>query len=159
MIDSRRITACIQNKYLLLTYTRCMTIAKILFSIGFLTLVGSPIALGEDRMRAGQWEIVFTGDNPHTSTICMTTAMTQGLNGTVDAVRADTEKTAAARKFKVEGYKFDGTTLSYTAVGAERTFVNTASYHGDTYESLIITKADGKEFMTRQKGRRLGDCK
>ena len=58
-----------------------------------------------------------------------------------------------------EGYKFDGTTLSYTAVGAERTFVNTASYHGDTFESLIITKADGKEFTTRQKGRRLGDCK
>ena len=84
--------------------------------------------------------------------------MTQGLNGTMDAVRADTEKTAAARKFKVEGYKFDGTMLSYTAVGAERSFGNTASYHGDTYGSLIITKAGGKEFTTRQKGRRLGDC-
>jgi hypothetical protein len=43
-------------------------------------------------------------------------------------------------------------------VGAERSFLNTASYHGDTYESLIITKAGGKEFTTRQKGRRLGGC-
>ncbi len=90
----------------------------------------------------------------------MTIAKTQGLNGTADAVRADTEKTAAAGKYKIEGYKFDGTTLSYRVVlGATRSFVHTASYHGDTYESLIITKADGKEFTTRQKGRRLGDCK
>ena len=136
-----------------------MTTARILLSIGCITLAASSLARAEDRLRPGKWEIVFTGDNPHTSTTCLTVAMTQGLNGTMDAVRADTEKTAAARKFKVEGYKFDGTTLSYTAVGAERSFVNTASYHGDTYESLIITKADGKEFTTRQKGRRLGDCK
>jgi hypothetical protein len=84
--------------------------------------------------------------------------MIQGINGTPEAVRADTEKTAAKRKMKVENYKFDGTTLSYTAVSADRTFVNTASYHGDTYESLIVTKADGKEYTTRQKGRRVGDC-
>jgi hypothetical protein len=84
--------------------------------------------------------------------------MIQGINGTPEAVRADTEKTAAKRKMKVENYKFDGTTLSYTAVAADRTFVNTASYHGDTYESLIVTKADGKEYTTRQKGRRVGDC-
>jgi len=136
-----------------------MTTAKILLSIGVIALAASSVARAEDRLRPAEWEIVFTGDNPHTSTTCLTSAMTQGLNGTMDAVRADTEKTAAARKYKVEGYKFDGTTLSYTAVGAERSFVNTASYHGDTYESLIITKADGKEYTTRQKGRRLGDCK
>jgi hypothetical protein len=84
--------------------------------------------------------------------------MIQGINGTPAAVRADTDKTAEKRKYKVENYKFDGTTLSYTAVGADRTFVNTASYHGDTFESLIITKTGGKEFTTRQKGRRLGAC-
>jgi hypothetical protein len=71
--------------------------------------------------------------------------MTWGLNGTADAVCADTETTAAAHK--VEGYKFDGTTLSNTAVGAVRAF-----------ESLIITKANGKKCTTREKGRRLGDC-
>jgi hypothetical protein len=135
-----------------------MTPVRILLSIICITLAASSTARAEDRLRPGKWEIVFTGDNPHTSITCLTIVMTQGLNGTMDAVRADTEKTAAARKFKVEGYKFDGTMLSYTAVGAERSFVNTASYHGDTYESLIITKAGGKEFTTRQKGRRLGDC-
>jgi len=135
-----------------------MTTVKILLAIGFVTLAASPALTAEERIRPGQWEIVFTGENPHTSTICMTAAMTQGLNGTADHVRADTEKTAAARKFTVEGYKFDGTTLSYTAVGAERTFVNQASYHGDTFESLIVTKAGGKEYTTRQKGRRLGAC-
>jgi hypothetical protein len=112
----------------------------------------------QERFRPGNWEIVFTGDNPHTSTTCFTSAMIAGINGTADAVRADTEKTAAKRKYKVENYKFDGTTLSYTAVGADRTFVNTASYHGDTFESLIITKAGGKEFTTGQKGRRIGSC-
>ena len=30
-------------------------------------------------------------------------------------------------------------------------FLHTASYHGDTYDSLIITKAGGKELTTRQK--------
>ena len=135
-----------------------MTTVKILLTIGFVALAASRAVTAEERIRPGQWEIVFTGENPHTSTICMTAAMTQGLNGTADNVRADTEKTAAARKFTVEGYKFDGTTLSYTAVGAERTFVNQASYHGDTFESLIITKAGGKEYTTRQKGRRLGAC-
>ena len=135
-----------------------MTINRILLSIGFIALVASPALNAEERFHAGKWEIVFTGDNPHTSTTCLTPAMTQGMNGTAEAVRADTEKTAAARKFKVEDYKFDGTTLSYTAVGAERTFVNKASYHGDTFESLIITKAGGKEYTTQQKGRRLGPC-
>jgi hypothetical protein len=135
-----------------------MTTTKILLSIGFVALAVTTAARAEERLRSGQWEIIFTGDNPHTTTTCFTPAMTQGMNGTVDAVRADTEKTAAKRKFTVEGYKFDGTTLSYTAVGAERTFVNTASYHGDTYDSLIITKVGGKEFTTRQKGRRLGAC-
>ncbi len=127
-------------------------------SIAFAGLILSPALKAEDRFRSGKWEIVFTGENPHTSTTCFTDAMTRGVNGTAEAVRADTEKTAAARKFTVEGFKFDGTTLSYTAVGAERTFVNTASYHGDTYESVIITKVGGKEFITRQKGRRLGAC-
>jgi hypothetical protein len=135
-----------------------MTTTKTLLLIGFAALIASPALKAEERLRAGQWEIVFTGEVPHTSTICFTPAMTKGLNGTAAEVRADTEKTAAARKFTVEGYKFDGTNLSYTAVGAERTFVNSASYHGDTFESLIITKAGGKEFTTRQKGRRLGAC-
>ena len=112
----------------------------------------------QERFRPGNWEIVFTGDNPHTSTTCFTATMIQGINGTPDEVRADTDKTAAKRRYKVENYKFDGTTLSYTAVGADRTFVNTASYHGDTFESLIITKTGGKELTTRQKGRRLGAC-
>jgi hypothetical protein len=133
-----------------------MTTLRILIPIGLIMLAISPALLAEQRLRAGQWEIAITGDNPHSYTTCFTAAMTQGMNGSADAVRADTEKKAAARKFTVSGYKFDGTTLSYTAVGAERTFVNTASYHGDTFESLIITKTGGKEYTTRQKGRRLG---
>ncbi len=77
-----------------------MTPAKLLLSIAFLTLAAWSVARAEDRLRPGQREIVFTGDNPHTSTICMTVAVTQGLNGTMDAVRADTEKTAAAGNTK-----------------------------------------------------------
>lgn len=133
-----------------------MTNRNIILAIG-LTACSFSIQ-AQERFRPGNWEIVFTGDNPRTSTTCFTEAMIQGINGTPSEVRADTDKTAAKRKYKVEDYKFDGTTLSYTAVGADRTFVNTASYHGDTFESLIVTKTGGKEFTTRQKGRRLGAC-
>ncbi len=135
-----------------------MTTVRVWLAIGFVGLIAAPAANAQERFRAGKWEIVFTGENPHTSTPCFTDAMTRGVNGTAEAVRADTEKTAAARKYTVENFKFDGTTLSYTAVGAERTFVNTATYHGDTFESTIITKVGGKEYTTRQKGRRIGDC-
>ncbi len=135
---------------------------NLLLSIG---MVATALSLhAQERLRPGRWEIVFTGEIPHTSTSCITAAMTQGINGTPAEVRADTDKTAAKRKYKVENYKFDGVNLSYTAVGADRTFVNTASYHGDTFDSLIVTKTGGKdktggkEMTTRQKGRRLGDC-
>ena len=133
-----------------------MTNGTVVVAIGLMACALSVNA--QERFKPGNWEIVFTGDNPRTSTTCFTAAMIQGINGTPAAVRADTDKTAEKRKYKVENYKFDGTTLSYTAVGADRTFVNTASYHGDTFESLIITKTGGKEFTTRQKGRRLGAC-
>jgi len=131
---------------------------NLLISIGVAALTLSPALRAQERFRPGNWEVVFTGENPHTSTTCFTAAMVQGINGTPAEVRADTEKTAAKRKYTVENYKFDGITLSYTAVGVDRSFVNTASYHGDTFESLIVTKAAGKESRTGQKGRRLGNC-
>src|SRR5664279_3418610 len=99
-------------------------------AIGLAAMVLCPSLEAEERFQPGNWEIVFTGDNPHTTTFCFTAAMMQGINGTAAEVRADTDKTAAKRKYTVENYKFDGTTLSFTAVGADRTFVNTASYHG-----------------------------
>ena len=135
-----------------------MTTVKILRAFGLVGLVVSPPASAQERFRAGKWEIVFTGENPHTSTTCLTDAMTRGMNGPVAAVRADIEKTAAERKYTIKGYKFDGTTISFTALGAARSFVSTASYHGDTFESLTITKIGGKEHTTGQKGRRIGNC-
>ena len=131
---------------------------NLLVAMGITAVALAPALKAQERFRPGNWEIVFTGDNPHTSTTCFTAAMVQGINGNAAAVRADTDKPAATRKYAVENYKFDGTTLSYTAVSADRSFVNTASYHGDTFESLILTKTGGKEFTTRQKGRRLGNC-
>lgn len=113
---------------------------------------------GADRFRPGQWETVFTGDNPHTTKTCMTAVMTKGINGSPDEVRADTERNAAGRKFILKDYKFDGTTLTFTAISADRSFTNTASYHGDTFDSVIVTRQGGKESTTRQKGRRVGEC-
>jgi hypothetical protein len=90
-----------------------MTNRSIVLSIA---LAAFPLSLNaQERMKPGNWEVVYTGAVPHTSTTC-------------------------------------------TVVGADRTFVNTASYHGDTYESHIITKTGGKELITHQKGRRLGAC-
>ena len=137
-----------------MTY-RTLTLVLAVVASSLFTIV--PLQ-AQDRFRAGQWKIVFTGETPHTSTTCLSAAVTEGINGTPAEVRAYAEKTAAARHFTMKDYSFDGTTLSMTLVSPERTFVNKASYHGDTYESLIITKTGGKEFTTRQEGRRLGDC-
>lgn len=123
-----------------------------------LVLVTAPALRAGDRLQPGEWEVVYTGDNPHTTKTCFTAATIKGINGSADEVRADTEKNAAARKFTLKDYKFDGTTLTFTAVGADRSFVNKASYHGDKFESVIVTKAGGKESTTIQKGRRLGEC-
>jgi hypothetical protein len=123
-----------------------------------LALFLTPSLEAQERFRAGQWEIVFTGDNPHTTTVCLTGASTDGMNGTAAAVRASAEKHAAAGKFTMKDYSFDGTTISMTLVSADRTFVNKASYYGDTYESVILTKTAEKESTTRMKGRRIGAC-
>ena len=72
-------------------------IASYVLAIGALSLLASPSLRAEERSRPGKWEIVFTGYNPHTSTTCLTAAMTQGMNGTPEAARANIETTAAAR--------------------------------------------------------------
>lgn len=128
-------------------------------TIAILSLALSALSLtAQERLKPGNWEVVFTGEIPHTSTVCMAAESLKGINGPPAEVRAETEKVAAKRNMKIENYKFDGTNISYTVVGADRTFVNTASYHGETYESHIIVKTGGKETVTHQKGRRLGAC-
>jgi hypothetical protein len=132
--------------------THCILVFSSLLAVFALSLNA------QERMKPGNWEVVYTGEIPHTTTTCITPEMTKGINGTAAEVRAETDKVAAKRNMKIENYKFDGTNMSYTVVGADRTFVNTASYHGDTYESHIIVKAANKETTTHQKGRRVGAC-
>jgi hypothetical protein len=128
------------------------------FTIAACAMIFPSVLKAQERFQAGQWEIVFTGDNPHTTTVCLTAASTDAVNGTPESVRAKAEKSAAARKFTMKDYSFDGTTLAMTLVSADRTFVNKASYHGNSYESVIITKTADKESTTHSKGRRLGAC-
>jgi hypothetical protein len=71
---------------------------NLLVAMGIAAIALSPTLRGQERFRPGNWEIVFTGDNPYTSTTCFTAAMVQGINGSPAEVRADTDKTAAQRK-------------------------------------------------------------
>jgi len=133
---------------------------KASMAMGLIALaVSAGAARAADRFQPGQWELVFTGERSNTITLCIKAATVQGLNGSIESVRADTDQIAASHKMTVQAYKFDGTTLAYTEVGAEKTVVTTASYRGDSFDKLIVTKTPGaKDVPSRETGRRLGDC-
>jgi hypothetical protein len=121
--------------------------------------VSAGAACAADRFQPGQWELVFTGERSNTIKVCVNAATVQGLNGSAESVRADTDKIATAQRMSVQAYAFDGVTLAFTAVGAGQTVVTTASYRGDSFDKQIVTKTPGANDVTsRETGRRLGDC-
>jgi len=133
---------------------------KACMATGLIALAASTgAACAADRFQPGQWELVFTGERSNTVTLCIKAATLEGLNGSAESVRADTDKIAASQKMTVQAYKFDGVTLAFTAVGADQTVLTTASYRGDSFDKLIVTKKPGaKDVTSRETGRRLGDC-
>jgi len=56
-------------------------------------------------------------------------------------------------------YKVDGNAVSYAMVCGPRTIRSTATYHGDTFEGDLKTKAEGAgEAVSHVKARRLSAC-
>jgi uncharacterized protein DUF3617 len=125
-----------------------------------LALAASPLTAAE-RFHAGQWEMTAThaGENNATPfTKCITAAEAVSVNGDAKSARAFAEKAAGA-ECKITDYKIEGNTVSYAIHCGAVSMRSTTTFHGDTYESDLFSKRDGRpEIVTHVKAKRLGDC-
>ena len=130
-----------------------------LLSLMALTLVSAPSAWAAERMKSGQWEMTseYVG-KPRVSTQCVTPNDVKAVNGTPAELRAYIEKTTNAATCKVQNFKMEGDTVSYTSTCSEASSDSTTTYHGDSFEMVITSRAGGKEQIRHMKARRLGAC-
>ena len=129
----------------------------LLAAIG-LTLAVAPLSAA-DRLQIGQWEFTSTTKGEaHTFKRCVTPDEAGSVNGDTRSARAYAEKQTAGH-CTISAYKVGGNAVSYAMVCGPRTIRCTATYHGDTFESDLKTKAEGAaEVVTHVKAHRLGDC-
>ena len=136
--------------------------------LGVGLLFWSSVLLGEDLLRAGMYEVMSTMEMTN-----MTTApQLQTPSRMTHCYSADDVKVINARQAMARG-KVKNTRCIVT----ESSFVNNRSvwvtkcegqgtaryettYGGDNFESTVTTTSPGHEsVITRQKGRRIGECK
>ena len=112
-----------------------------------------------DRMALGQWEFTMTtkGES-HVSKYCVDADLAAVVNGDSGTGREAAEKNAAKMNCRVTDFTVKGDTVSHTMACGARTILSTATYHGDSYEGVMKTKAGSEETTTEVKARRLGAC-
>jgi Protein of unknown function (DUF3617) len=114
-----------------------------------------------DRMTLGQWEFTHTtkGES-HVSKYCVDADLAAVVNGDSRTGREAAEKNAANMKSncRVTDFTVKGDTVSHAMTCGDRTILSTATYHGDSYEGVMKTKAGSVETTTDVKARRLGAC-
>jgi len=133
--------------------------AVAVLSLVTLMLIAAPTALASERMKSGQWEATFEGnDQSRTSTQCVTAQEVKAINGTPAEVREGIEKTTTAANCTFQNFKMDGDTVSYTTACAGTSVDTTTSYHGDSYEMVMLSKGVAGAQTRRVKARRLGPC-
>ena len=136
---------------------------KTIRSTLFLTAIGLTLAVAPlsatDRMQSGQWEFTTTTrGEANTFKHCVTPAEAGSVNGDTRSARAYAEKQTAGH-CTIKDYKVEGNAVSYAMVCGARTIRSTATYHGDTFEGDLVTKAEGAaETVSHVKARRLGAC-
>jgi hypothetical protein len=135
------------------------TIRTILFPAAFaLTLAAAPLSAA-DRMQTGQWEFTHTANGEtHTFKHCVTPDEVAIVNADAQSARALANKRAAGQ-CKITEYKVDGNVVSYAMVCGTTTTRSTATYHADSSEADLKTKAEGApEVASHVSGKRLGVC-
>jgi hypothetical protein len=112
-----------------------------------------------DRMALGQWEFTMTtkGES-HVSKYCVDADLAAVVNGDSRTGREAAEKNAAKMNCRVRDFTVKGDTVSHAMTCGDRTILSTATYHGDSYEGVMKTKAGSVETTTDVKARRLGPC-
>lgn len=123
-----------------------------------LTLAVAPLSAA-DRMQTGHWEFTHTvaGDT-HTFKHCVTPDEVSIVNADTRTARALAEKRTTGQ-CKITEYKADGNVVTYAMVCGTTTTRSTATYHGDSSEAELKTKAEGAaEVVAHVRGKRLGIC-
>jgi ketosteroid isomerase-like protein len=124
--------------------------------------VGSS-ALGADRLRVGQYEITTTTDGKtQTDSVCQTPDMAKIANGDAKAGREYLEKKLerfGKGRCTVNAYDVTGDTVSSTTACGESVTTTRTTYHGDSSESDVTTRAGGKTVSVHTTAKRVGDCK
>jgi hypothetical protein len=137
-------------------------ISKVLVrSLGVVLLVTAARLDAAARMVLGQWEFTMTTKGAgHSSKYCFDADLAAVVNGDSRTGREAAEKNAAKMKSncKVTDFTVKGDTVSHTMTCGDRTILSTATYHGDSYEGVMKTKAGSVETTTDVKARRLGAC-
>ena len=129
-----------------------------LLAVMGLTLPVAPLSAA-DRMQTGHWEFTQTvaGDK-HTFKHCVTSDEVSIVNADTRTARALAEKRTAGQ-CKITDYKAEGNVVAYAMVCGKTTTRSTATYHGDSSEAELKTKAEGAaEVVAHISGKRLGIC-
>jgi Protein of unknown function (DUF3617) len=128
-------------------------------SLVSLILIGAASLQAADRMKSGQWEVSVT-DNGRTATNthCDKPEQVKMANGSPEEIRASLEKSAAALHCTLQDFKMESDTISYTYACPGRSTASKTSYHGDSYETEVISKVGAEDHTRQIKGRRLGEC-
>ena len=123
-------------------------------------------SLGQDRVQAGLWEITFVQDgSPSTDTYCITPAAARVMNSDAATVRDYVERAVSKENggaCTVKEFQLRGNTVSLIKAcrsgESEFTISLVRTYHGDTAESEVVSKAGERELRIKSKQRRVGSC-
>jgi hypothetical protein len=131
----------------------------VLSSLATLVAIGVPSASAQERMKSGQWEVTITSEGKSsTNAHCITPDRVSMGNGSSEEIRATMEKGAAAIHCNLQDFKVDRDTISYTYACPASTTKSKTTYHGNRYDSEVVSIRARKEQTRQIEGRRLGDC-
>jgi len=132
------------------------------------TTIGTATAgsIAQDRVQAGLWEITFMQDGaPSTSTYCITPAAAGVMNSDSATVQGYVERAVSKEDgggCTLKKFELQGNTLSLIKTcrsgASELTVSLVRTYHGDTAESEVVSKAGERELRIKSKQRRVGFC-
>jgi hypothetical protein len=132
--------------------------------IAALTAIAAPHTRAEDRIRAGLWETTTTqgGKQVNSGTRCITPELAASSNENQAATREMLQASWAKANCTLKELAVTASTISFAVdcdTGADaRTISSVSKYHGDTFETELISKRSGSASDMITKGRRLGAC-
>jgi hypothetical protein len=128
----------------------------------------SPSIFGEDLLRAGMYEVMSTMEmsnvptapqvqTPSRMTHCYSADDVRGINARQAVARGKIRNT---RCIVTESSFVKNRSVWVAKCEGQGTTRYDTTYGGDSFESTVTTTSPGQESVTtRQKGRRIGDCK